>query len=58
MERWMGLLGGLAAWEEGLELHVLGLTLGIDPLDLGVKLPGIGRLAPQPENRRPGSAAG
>ena len=54
----LGLLGGLAAWEEGLELHVLGLTLGIDPLDLGVKLPGIGRLAPQSENRRPGSAAG
>ena len=51
----LGLLGGLAAWEEGLELHLLGLTLGIDPLDLGVKLPGIGRLAPQPT---PGGPAG
>ena len=40
-----GVAGGLLAWEEGLELHLLGLTLGIDPLDLGIKLPGIGRLA-------------
>ena len=54
----LGLLGGLAAWEEGLELHVLGLTLGIDPLDLGVKLPGIGRLAPESTKDASGSASG
>ena len=41
-----GVLGALAALEEGLELHVLGLTLGVDPLALGIKLPGLGRLEP------------
>ncbi len=39
-----GLFGILVAAEEGLEINVLGLTLGIDPLDLAVKLPGIGRI--------------
>ena len=39
-----GALGVLAAVEEGLELNVLGLTFGIDPNDLGVKLPLVGRL--------------
>ena len=39
-----GVLGMLAALEEGLEFHVLGLTLGVDPLDLGIKLPGLGRI--------------
>jgi hypothetical protein len=34
-----GLLGALAGVEEGLELSVLGLTFGIDPLDLSLKLP-------------------
>lgn len=41
----LGVVGGLAAWDEGLELHLLGLTLGLDPLDLGLKVPGLGRLA-------------
>ncbi len=41
-----GALGLLAAVEEGLEINLLGLTLGIDPFDLALKLPGIGRLAP------------
>ena len=41
-----GLLGFTAAVEEGLELNVVGLTLGFDPLDLTLKLPGIGRLGP------------
>ncbi len=54
----LGLLGGLAAWEEGLELHVLGLTLGIDPLDLGLKLPGLGRLAPARSKSASGSSTG
>ena len=29
---------------EGLELHLLGLTLGVDPLDFAIKLPSIGRV--------------
>lgn len=41
-----GLLGVMVAAEEGLEINVLGLTFGIDPLDLAVKLPGIGRIGP------------
>jgi hypothetical protein len=41
-----GALGLLAGVEEGVEINLLGLTLGIDPLDLALKLPGIGRLAP------------
>lgn len=39
-----GVLGVLGGIEEGLELNVLGLTVGIDPDDLGVKLPFVGRL--------------
>ena len=41
-----GLIGIMAAAEEGLEVNVLGLTFGIDPLDLAIKLPGVGRLGP------------
>ncbi len=43
-----GLLGVLIGREEGLEINLLGLTLGIDPLDPALKLPGIGRLGPDP----------
>lgn len=39
-----GLAGVLLAVEEGVEVNILGLTYGIDPLDLAVKLPGLGRL--------------
>jgi hypothetical protein len=39
-----GLLGITAAVEEGLELNVLGLTFGLDPNDLAVKLPLAGSL--------------
>ncbi len=39
-----GVFGVLAGVEEGLELNLAGLTVGVDPLDLAVKLPGIGRL--------------
>jgi len=39
-----GLLGVMIAVEEGVEVNVLGLTFGIDPLGLAVKLPGIGRI--------------
>src|SRR5688500_13807407 len=39
-----GLLGIVAGLEEGLELNVLGLTFGVDPNDLGLKLPLVGRV--------------
>ncbi|HEY8520834.1 MAG TPA: DUF3750 domain-containing protein [Gammaproteobacteria bacterium] len=40
----LGILGVLAAVEEGLEINVLGLTFGVDPLDLALKVPLAGRL--------------
>lgn len=40
----LGALGLLAAREEGLEVNVLGMTFGVDPGDLALKLPGLGRL--------------
>lgn len=39
----LGILGVTAAVEEGLELNLLGLGLGVDPLDLALRLPGVGR---------------
>ena len=36
----------MLATEEGLEVNVLGLSLGVDPLDFALKLPGVGRLEP------------
>ena len=39
-----GLLGVLVGIEEGIELNVLGLTVGIDLLRPALKLPGLGRL--------------
>lgn len=41
-----GLLGVLVSAEEGLEINILGLSFGIDPADLGLRLPGIGNLKP------------
>ena len=41
-----GLLGVMAGVEEGLEINILGLTFGVDPKDLSVKLPLAGRLGP------------
>ncbi len=40
-----GLLGLGLAWEEGIELNVLGLAAGLDVNDLALRLPGIGRIA-------------
>jgi len=37
-----GLLGASIAWEEGLELNLLGLSFGLDVNDLALRLPGIG----------------
>lgn len=41
----LGVLGLMAGLEEGLEINILGLSFGIDPLDLAIKLPGIGLLS-------------
>ena len=40
----LGLLGLSIGRAEGLEVNLLGLIFGIDPLGLALKLPGIGRL--------------
>lgn len=39
-----GVLGVLAGVEEGIEINVLGLTFGIDPLQLSLKLPLVGNV--------------
>ncbi len=39
-----GVLGASLSRGEGLELHLFGLTLGFDPMDLAIKLPGLGRI--------------
>ena len=49
----LGLFGLLAGVEEGVELNLLGLTFGIDPLDPAVKLPIMGRLGPRTTIFRP-----
>jgi len=41
-----GAAGVLVGWEEGLELNLLGLTFGVDPKSLSIKLPLIGRIGP------------
>jgi hypothetical protein len=40
----LGVLGVLAGIEEGLEVNVLGLTFGVDPLQPALKLPLAGRV--------------
>lgn len=42
-----GLLGLLVGREEGFEVNLLGLTFGIDPADIALKLPMIGALGPK-----------
>ncbi len=42
----LGLLGVLIGMEEGLEVNLLGLTFGVDPLAPALKLPLAGRLGP------------
>lgn len=44
----LGAAGILVATQEGVELNLLGLTFGIDALDLAVKLPMIGRVGALP----------
>ena len=49
----LGGYGGiLAGFEEGLEINVLGLTVGIDFNPLALKLPGIGRIGLNDVNRK------
>lgn len=40
-----GVLGVTVALAEGLELNMLGTTIGVDPGDLAVKLPSLGKLS-------------
>jgi Protein of unknown function (DUF3750) len=40
-----GVIGGTLALEEGLELHLLGSTIGLDVNDLAIKLPALGKLS-------------
>ncbi len=42
-----GLFGLAVGLREGLELNLLGLVMGLDPLGLGLKLPGLGTLTPK-----------
>lgn len=41
---WSGQIGMAIALREGLEFHILGATLGIDPQDVAIKLPAVGSL--------------
>jgi hypothetical protein len=40
----LGILGLSVGRTEGLEINLLGLIIGIDPLGLALKLPGVGRI--------------
>ncbi len=46
-----GLLGVIVAPEEGLEVNLLGLSLGVDVAEPALRLPGLGRVgtAQQPD---------
>ena len=41
-----GLLGVIVAVEEGIEFNLLGLSFGVDPKALALRLPGVGMLGP------------
>ncbi len=43
-----GVLGVAVALEEGLEFNLLGLSVGVDPNDFALRLPGFGRVGPAP----------
>lgn len=56
----LGLLGLLASRVEGIEVNVLGLSFGVDPFSLALKLPLVGRLGaarPDRSGARVGTAA-
>lgn len=48
-----GLAGVLASPEEGVEVNLLGLSFGIDPGELALRLPGIGKVGLALENGAP-----
>lgn len=52
----LGLLGVTLAREEGLQIDLLGATLGIDPLDLAVALPAVGKIGFGTSGTLPGPA--
>ena len=39
-----GFAGAIVGVEEGIEVNLLGLVFGVDPLGPAIKLPGIGRI--------------
>lgn len=41
-----GLLGVIVSPQEGLEFNILGLSFGIDPAELALRLPGVGKVGP------------
>ena len=41
-----GLVGVLISAEEGFEINLFGLGFGVDPKDLALRLPGLGKLGP------------
>jgi len=45
-----GIVGVAAGVEEGVEVNLLGLTFGVDPKSLSIKLPIVGRLGPARDN--------
>ena len=45
-----GVVGLAAGVEEGLEVNLLGLTFGVDPKSLSLKLPVVGRIGPKRDN--------
>ncbi|WP_206606713.1 DUF3750 domain-containing protein [Steroidobacter cummioxidans] len=47
-----GIAGVAAGWEEGVELNLLGLTFGVDPVSLSIKLPLLGRIGPDDHEPR------
>jgi Protein of unknown function (DUF3750) len=47
----LGIAGLAAGWEEGVELNLLGLTFGVDPNSLSLKLPLLGRVGPRDDAR-------
>lgn len=48
-----GYFGLLAGVKEGVEINLLGLSLGVNPLGLGIKLPGLGELGLRNTNPMP-----
>ncbi len=43
-----GLFGVLLAAREGLEVNILGLVIGVNPLELSLTFPGVGRIPDRP----------